>query len=97
MMKRFLHLFFSLVLLLVSLTGAHSHEHSETLAIVETSDGDSHCDLCAIKSALHSCQLPEPIKLVRSLPKSVSLETSFSSHIVFHFTLRLASRAPPRA
>jgi hypothetical protein len=96
-MKRFLHLFFSLVLLLVSLTGAHSHEHSETFAIVETSDGDSHCDLCAIKSALHSCQLPEPIRLEHSLPTSISFEPSYSSHVVFHFSPRLSSRAPPHA
>jgi hypothetical protein len=97
MMKRFLHLFFSLVLLLVSLTGAHSHEHSETLAIVETSDSDSHCDLCAMKSALQSCQIPDLVSLDCLLPLSISFEPSYSSHFIFHFTPRLASRAPPRA
>gem|GEM_PF-2531939 len=97
MTKSFLHFFLSLLLSLVSLTGAHSHEHSETLAIVETSDSESHCDLCAMKSALHSCQLPEPIRLEHSLPTSISFEPSYSSHFIFHFSPRLPLRAPPHA
>ncbi len=97
MTKRLLHFFLSLLLSLVSLTGAHSHDHSETLAIVETSDGESHCDLCAMKSALHSCQLPEPIRLEHSLPTSISFEPSLSLAPLFYFSLKRASRAPPRA
>ncbi len=85
------------MLSLVSLTGAHLHEHSETLAIVDVSDVDSRCDLCAMKSALHSCQLPEPIRLEHSLLTSISFEPSYSSHVVFHFSPRLSSRAPPHA
>jgi hypothetical protein len=88
MTKSFLHFFLSLLLSLVSLTGAHNHDHSETLAIVETSDSESHCDLCAMKSALHSCQIPDLVSLECLLSFSISFEPSYSSHFIF--TSRLA-------
>ncbi len=97
MTKSFLHLFLSLLLSFASLTSAHHHDHGETISITDIGESDSHCDLCAMKYALHSCQLPEPIRFECSFPTSISFEPSYSSHVVFHFCSCLSSRAPPHA
>jgi hypothetical protein len=96
MSKVLLHIFLSLLLSVASLSTAHHHEHSKTVAIADISDSDAHCDLCAMKSALQSCQASEPIAITTSLPKSISFQPSFTSYLIFHLSPHLPSRAPPR-
>ncbi|MFQ3598245.1 MAG: hypothetical protein SNJ55_03185 [Chloroherpetonaceae bacterium] len=95
MTKFLFHIFLSLLLSLVSLTIAHHHAHSETISISDVFDSDAHCDICAMKSALQSCDTSDKVEAVHLLPERISFEPSFSSHFIIHFSPRLPSRAPP--
>ncbi len=95
MTKLSLHIFLSLLLLLASLTSAHHHEHSETISISDISESDAHCDLCAMKSALQSCETSNKVEAVYLLPERISFKPSFSFRFIFHFSPHLPSRAPP--
>lgn len=97
MVKRSFHIFLSFWLLLVSLASEHQHEHSQTISLTDIADSDAHCDLCAMKSALQNCQISQPSSVESRAPKLVSVQPSFSSYFVFHFSPRLPLRAPPQA